>query len=138
MEREKTLQILKSLADGIDPASGEQLPAASSYQHPDTVRAIYSAIRFLETGSSPAQTSGLRKPGPENAGRPWSQEEDLRLGKAHDGGQSIDELAQAHKRSRWAIEARLARLGKIPEPPSGFASRSQRGNSAREPLSAYG
>jgi len=138
MEREKTLQILKALADGIDPATGEQFPAASTYQHPDTVRAIYSAIRLLETGSSPAHPAGPPKSGPENAGRPWSQEEDLRLGKEYDSGQSIDELAQAHKRSKWAIEARLARLGKIPESPSGFASRTQRGSSAREPLSAYG
>ena len=29
----------------------------------------------------------------------------------------IEALAEEHKRSRWAIEARLARLGKIPEPP---------------------
>ena len=25
---------------------------------------------------------------------------------------------QVHKRSKWAIESRLARMGKIPEPPS--------------------
>lgn len=138
MEREKTLEILKALADGIDPATGEQFPAASAYQHPDTVRAIYSAIQLLEAGSSPARPAASRNSGPENAGRPWSQEEDLRLGRDYDSGKSIDELAEAHKRSKWAIESRLARLGKIPAPPSGFTPRPSRGNSVREPVSAYG
>lgn len=138
MERERTLEILKALADGIDPATGEQFPAASTYQQPDTVRAIYSAIRLLETSSSPAHPAAPRKPGLENAGRPWSPEEDLRLGKEYDSGKSIDELAEAYKRSKWAIESRLARLGKIPAPPSGFTPRPSRGNSAREPMSTYG
>lgn len=138
MEREKTLEILKALADGIDPATGEQFSAASTYQHPDTVRAIYSAIRLLETSSLSAHPAAPRKPGPENAGRPWSQEEDLRLGKEYDNGQSIDELAEAHKRSKWAIESRLVRLGKIAAPPSGPMPRPSQGNSVREPMSAYG
>jgi len=137
MERGKTLEVLKALADGIDPTTGEQFPAASAYQHPDIVRAIYSAIRFLETGSSPARLAASGKSGPENAGRPWSQEEDLRLGRDYDSGKSVDELAEAHKRSKWAIESRLARLGKIPAPPSGFTPRPARSNSVREPVSAY-
>jgi hypothetical protein len=70
------------------------------------------------------------KPAPENAGRPWSEGEDARLGTAFDSGQSIEELAAAHKRSKWAIESRLARLGKIPEPPSRFPARNPSGNAA--------
>lgn len=138
MERKKTLEILKALADGVDPATGERFPAASAYQHPDTVRALYCAIRLLETRSSPASAPTPAKPGLENAGRPWSQEENLRLGKEHDSGKSIDEMAELHKRSQWAIETRLAKLGKIPAPPSGFTPRPSRGGSVREPMSAYG
>jgi hypothetical protein len=137
MERDRTLQILKTLADGIDPATGEQFPGNSSYQHPETVRALYSAIRILESGASPAPAAvEPRKPGPANAGRPWSQEEDLRLGKAFDSGKTIDELADAHQRSRVAIEARLAKLGRIEAPPN-LPSRRQRSQEAREPVSAY-
>lgn len=138
MEREKTVEILKALADGIDPATGEQYSAGGPCQHPDTVRALYSAIRLLETRSSSTPPAAPPKPGFENAGRPWSQEEDLRLGKEFDTGKSIDELAEAHKRSKFAIESRLAKLGKIAAPPSGFTPRPSRGNSVREPLSAYG
>ena len=130
METTKTLAVLKALADGVDPATGEQFPAGSAYQHPDTVRALFSAISLLGNPAAPSPTPASPKPGapaksgPENSGRPWSEEEDLRLGKTYDAGKSIEELAGIHKRSKWAIEARLARLGKIPEPPSRFPARN--------------
>ena len=139
METAKTLAVLKALADGIDPATGEPFPAGSAYQHPDTVRALFSAVSMLEnpasTASRPAParqggTTTTGKSAPENSGRPWSEEEDTRLGKTYDAGKSIEELAGIHKRSKWAIEARLARLGKIPEPPSRFPARNASGNSA--------
>jgi hypothetical protein len=137
METQKTLQILRTLADGIDPATGEQFATGTAYQHPDTVRALFSAIRMLEgpapaaSAPAPAKPAGAPatgKPGQENSGRPWSEEEDARLGSTYDSGKSIDELAGIHKRSKWAIEARLARLGKIPEPPSRFPARNASGN----------
>jgi hypothetical protein len=142
METQKALQVLKTLADGIDPATGEAFAAGSAYQHPDTVRALYSAIRMLESGATPvaqaaqatparqASTATTAKPGYENSGRPWSQDEDSRLGSAFDAGKSIDELVGLHKRSKWAIEARLARLGKIPAPPTRFPIRTSPGSSA--------
>lgn len=131
MEMEKTIAVLRALADGVDPGTGEAFAAGSAYQHPDTVRALFSAIRTLEgTAGDPRQAAtkpaatAPGKPAPENAGRPWSQEEDTRLGGGYDSGKSIDELAAVHKRSKWAIESRLARLGKIPEPPSRFPARN--------------
>ena len=130
METAKTLAVLKALADGIDPATGEQFPAGSAYQHPDTVRALFSAISMLDNAAPPAlpKPAAAGKSAPENSGRPWSEEEDARLGKTYDSGKSIEELAGMHKRSKWAIEARLARLGKIPEPPSRFPARNPAGN----------
>lgn len=129
MEMEKTIAVLRALADGVDPGTGEAFAAGSAYQHPDTVRALFSAIHALEgppgdrqAATKPAATAP-GKPAPENAGRPWSQEEDTRLGGGYDSGKSIEELAAIHKRSKWAIESRLARLGKIPEPPSRFPAR---------------
>ena len=139
METAKTVTILKTLAEGIDPGTGEQFPAGSAYQQPDTVRALFAAIRLLETPASvasrpsspnPAGAAVTGKSIPQNAGRPWSEEEDTRLGNAYDAGKAIDELAATHKRSKWAIEARLARLGKIPEPPTRFPARNSTGNAA--------
>jgi len=119
MERDKALGILKGLADGIDPSTGEQFPPGSPYQHPDTVRALYYAVQSLENPVRAGEHSATQKNQPENAGRPWSDEEELQLGKAFESGKSILDLAQEHKRSRIAIEARLVKLGKIPAPQSG-------------------
>jgi hypothetical protein len=117
MQRERALEILRTLADGVDFTTGEQLPAGNLYQHPDTVRALYCAIQAMESARPPRQSAVPRTDSAQlNAGRPWTEEEEARLAAAFDAGTSIDALAQEHMRSRWAIEARLARLGKIPEP----------------------
>lgn len=117
MQRERALEILRTLADGVDYTTGEQLPADNLYQHPDTVRALYCAIQIMERARPSGQSIVSRADDAQlNAGRPWTQEEEARLAAAFDAGTGIEALAQEHKRSRWAIEARLARLGKIPEP----------------------
>ena len=139
MEAARSVEILKSLANGIDPGNGKPFAADSAYQHPDTVRALFFAIRALEQHAPQAalqktpapdkpRSEKPGKPAPGKAGQPWSEEEDARLGKAYDSGQSIEDLAQTHQRSRWAIEARLARLGKIPAPPPRFPARKSAGN----------
>ena len=119
MERDKALGILKTLADGIDPNTGERFPAGSPYQDSDTVRALYYAVHALENPARTGERSATQKNQPENAGRPWSDEEDTQLGQAFESGKSILDLAQEHKRSRIAIEARLVKLGKISAPQSG-------------------
>ncbi|MCU0897553.1 MAG: SANT/Myb-like DNA-binding domain-containing protein [Burkholderiales bacterium] len=139
MDREKALRILKTLADGIDPGTGEALPAASAYQHPDAVRALFVAIRALESpeASEAAAKRGTpaARPGVGNAGKPWSKEEDEQLLAAFDGGQPVEAIAQVHGRSKVAIEARLAKFGRVPM-PAGI-----RGNSASphaaEPRARY-
>ena len=42
------ITILRALADGIDPYTGERLPNESPYQRLQTVRALYAAIKALE------------------------------------------------------------------------------------------
>ena len=116
MEREQALRILNALANGVHPATGEKFAADSPYQHPDTVRALFEAMRAVEGGG--AQTPApapQRKPAlPQSgSGSRWSPEEEQRLALAFDAGRTVDELARAHGRSRAGIEARLVRLGKM-------------------------
>jgi hypothetical protein len=121
MEKAAALKILQQLADGIDPHTGEVFGAGSPYQHPDTVRALFVALRALD--APPAQTASRQRAAatgenaPSNSGKPWSDDEDKALAAAFDAGKKILELATAHQRSRFAIEVRLAKLGKI-EPPA--------------------
>jgi len=116
MEKEQALRILNALANGVHPATGEKFAADSPYQHPDTVRALFEALRAVEGGgaatssTAPVQKPALPQSGP---GSRWSPEEDERLAAAFDAGRTVDELARSHQRSRAAIEARLVRLGKM-------------------------
>ncbi len=115
MDREHALKILSALANGVHPATGEVFAADSAYQHPDTVRALFEALRAME-GRRPAQAaSGERKTGdvPANTFVRWTREEEERLGAAFDAGRTSAELAKLHNRSVAAIEARLLKMGKI-------------------------
>ena len=137
MEKEQTLRILNALANGVHPATGEKFAADSPYQHPDTVRALFDAMRAVEGGGAtpPTQAAEHRPALPQSgSGSRWSTEEEQRLASAFDTGRTVDELARAHSRSRAAIEARLVRLGKMdasavttplryPPKPAGNAAR---------------
>lgn len=57
------------------------------------------------TGERPAPKAGR-----ENAGKPWSEEEDALLMENYASGMSKSKLAKAFKRSEYAIEARLEKL----------------------------
>ena len=111
MERQQALRILNSLANGVHPATGEVFAADSPYQHPDTVRALFEAVRSLDR----AEGDGKRKGSdvPSSIFVRWTPEEEERLSAGFDAGKSSAELARLHNRSRAAIEARLLKLGKI-------------------------
>ena len=136
MDHEQALRILQALANGVDPFSGESFPAASPYQHPDVVRALHQAVRALETAVAAQKRQAARATAAGNSGMPWSKDEDERLVTAFDAGQSIDDLAAAHGRSRLAIEARLARFGKVPMPAGVRAITGQARESIRAQYSA--
>jgi hypothetical protein len=117
MEREQTLRILNALANGVHPATGEKFAADGPYQHPDTVRALFEAMRAVEGGGTAPAPAPERKAAPampqSGPGSRWSAEEEQRLATAFDAGRTVDELARAHGRSRASIEGRLVRLGKM-------------------------
>jgi hypothetical protein len=119
MERLQTLTILTALANGVDPATGAQFPADSPYQRPDTVRALFAAVRAMEQPRSEAaaqpkpRAANAGGSGAANIGSRWTSEEEQRLAAAFDAGKRVSELAALHGRSIAAIEARLLKLGKI-------------------------
>jgi hypothetical protein len=114
MNDARALATLQALASGTDPFTGAVFPADSPYQHPDTVRALYHAIHALGAGATRPKRPAPNQP--SNSGKPWAPGEDAQLVSAFDAGQPMEALAVAHGRSRFAIEARLAKLGKIPMP----------------------
>jgi len=111
MTTNKALQIVQSLADGRCPVTGRILPPESPYQQADVVRALHIAVRALEHLE---QKEKRIKSLPELAGRAWDTEEDQQLSDEFTAGESIKGLAQRHKRTTGAIQARLEKLGKLP------------------------
>lgn len=106
MDIQYAKQILEGLADGMNPLTGEALPQNDACNAPDIIRALHTILRALDR-EIPA------KQRPENAGKPWTKEDDEELCRRFDSGSSIRELSQIFKRSQGAISSRLERLGKI-------------------------
>jgi len=110
MEISEARKIIGSVAEGINPFTGEVFPPDSIYQHPQLVRALYRAAEVLEA----REKWELRKSKlPDKAGKPWSEEEDRQLAASYDAGKSIDLIAREHQRTRGSIELRLEKLGRL-------------------------
>jgi hypothetical protein len=114
MEAERAADILRALADGVDPFTGEVLDDRSPLQNPECVRALFAAIETLEGRSSDrSKRAGRNRDLPDRAGEPWDGREDGELIERFDTGWNIADLAKHHQPTRGAIRARLVRLGKL-------------------------
>ena len=108
MDTEKSLEIIHALANGVDPYTGEKYPDDSPYQQAETVRALFMAVEAMEQSKGRAKKAEDRqKRLPSNAGKAWEAEEVQRLLLTFDGGKSIKEIAEDHKRTEGAIVSRL-------------------------------
>jgi len=86
-------------------------------------------MRALEatTRTKPGRTrSGM----PANAGKPWTEQEDVQLLEKFDEGLSIADLARVHDRTPAGIQARLERHERLPA--QGLKLRGRAGQSVTE------
>lgn len=102
-------ELLKGLADGVNPITGEQLAPEDSCNQPDIIRALHTAVAVLEKKAEKGKQT------PENAGKPWSPEDEGILNEMFDKGCSSKEICDYFKRTKGAIAARLVHMGKIQE-----------------------
>ena len=110
MDVDQALKIVKALADGADPHTGEELPFVGPYQQPDVIRALFLASRILERE---AWRERRRKQLPANVGKAWQADEDQQLMERFTQGHGVDALASLHLRTPNGIRERLVRLGKL-------------------------
>lgn len=103
-------RIVEALASGIDPETGEVLPAQSTFNSPQVIRALFVAGKALDSAAKRAERDNSL---PGNAGRSWSDEEDKELLAIFDSGTPVKCIAAKHGRTQGAIAARLVRLGRI-------------------------
>ena len=104
----KAKEILSSLAQGVDPQTGELLEENHICNRPETIRAFYCILRVI--GDPVEKSVDLLH---ENARKPWTTKENNLLCELYDAGATRRELCNTLKRSSGDIAARLVRLGKI-------------------------
>ena len=103
MEIKRAAELLRGLADGVDPMTGQPLPDESVYNRPEIIRALHCVLQELQ--------SRANGPAAVNAGRNWSAEEEARLLQEYGAGLPVEMIARRHGRSVGAIETRLSELG---------------------------
>ncbi len=113
MDLEHAREILAALADGIDPISGEVLPPEDSCNTPEVIRALHTVLGETRITRIIKKEGSIERPFFENAGKPWTQEDDETLCTMFDEGSTRAEMSRYMKRTSGAIAARLVRLGKI-------------------------
>jgi hypothetical protein len=110
MDQAQALAVVRSLANGVDPDSGEVFSSDSAYQRPNVVRALFAAAIALERqGCSSRRKLEL----PKNSGAPWSEDEDRKLLASFDSGRGLQEIAAAHERTQTGVRARLVKYGRL-------------------------
>ncbi len=163
MQPDRAKEIVKSLADGIDPETGVSFPSASPYQRADTVRALYTILEAAESGKTrkpknPVDPNDLsavasqRRSEPHAGGR-WTQEEEDRLRTAFQAHKTESDTlplnarasafadwrrktAADHGRTTGGITSRLVKLALIEDSPTnrpGQGNRPEAGMSRRSP-----
>jgi hypothetical protein len=112
----ESVAILRALAQGYDPRTGEEFQEQGAWSDPRVIRALFRAAEALEDRGR----SDVARPGrilPPAAGKPWTPEEDERLKTEYRTVTDLRALADLHARTTGAISARLVRFGLI-EPPA--------------------
>ena len=115
MQLEFALPIVRALADGINPVTGELYPDQSPYAEPRALRALYSAVDLMQ---KEIDREKRRERLPANFGKPWTVEEDGVLASEYDSGLPMPEMARRHQRTQSSIRLRLEKLGKIEPSPA--------------------
>jgi len=110
MQLESALPIVRALADGVNPITGEAYPEHSPYAEPRTLRALFSAVDLM---SKEVEREKRRERLPANFGKPWTSEEDMAAISEFDSGLTLPEMARRHLRTQSSIRLRLEKLGKI-------------------------
>ena len=101
-------EIIKALIQGVNPLSGDALPADNILNNADVLRAmLVAAVSIEESIARAARRAQL----PGNVGNNWSKEEEATLVAAYKAGEQPPVIAARHGRTIRAIEARLERLG---------------------------
>lgn len=97
------LDLLETLASGLDFRTGQRLADDHLLNHPDVIRALHWSVAAL----AGQPTRGKKEEVQENHDKPWSDEEDELLREGFAKALTLQDMAHAHGRTRGGIVARL-------------------------------
>lgn len=106
MDIKRAKEILSTLAEGVDPTTGEVLSDDSVCNKGEVVRALYTVLNTLDTSKPKREL-------PENARKPWTREDENLLIELYRSGASKKDICNTFKRTPTGIAAKLVRLGII-------------------------
>lgn len=116
----RSLEILRLLADGVDPMTGKTLEEDHLCNYPEVIRALATAINFISTNESVSENSQVPKLEKSNfknkklnAGRPWTNEDLATLKQMYQNNQSMDAICQQLQRRERGVMKQLVYLGLI-------------------------
>jgi len=120
MELNESRNIVKTLAQGVHPTTGEVFPPESPYNDPEVIRALFSILQVVKQAKKPRKSveerrsENLEVGRPMNSGLPWTEEDRAIVRSGFQEGLTIEKLAATLGRSSGAIVAEVIRQDLVP------------------------
>jgi len=120
MELTQTRYIVKTLAQGVHPSTGEVFPPESPYNDPEVIRALFSILEIVKQSKTPRKSieerrqQNLELGRPGNTGLPWTEDDRATVKSGFLDGMTVDKLAANLERSSAAIVAEIIRQDLVP------------------------
>lgn len=111
MTTDRATEILRCMANGIDPITGEILEEDHLCNSPEVIRALYTAIQAMSGAENGDEFRFVRKNGKLNAGRPWTDDDLEALKRMHQDGASMDLICAKLQRRERGVLKQMRRLG---------------------------
>jgi hypothetical protein len=122
MNANQAIDVVKSLANGIDPTTGEVFALDSPYNQPIIIRSLYQCLQAMQSPTKKVkrtadekQADNLAKGLPRNANMPWSDGSREALAAKFNAGSTPNELTVQFERTVGSILAQLKSQGLITE-----------------------
>jgi len=118
MELTEARTIIRSLAQGVDPITGDVFASESPYNHPRIIRALFTVHEHARSprgkiGAGEKRQRNLERGLPGNTGLLWTDEDRARVASGFENGEPIEALAAELERTRAAVHAELIRQGLV-------------------------
>jgi len=121
----KTQAMLRALANGINPETGELLGTASMTGSPEAIRLLFALAeefqveperqKKVKLSPEERQQKNIAEGRPAKSHFPWAEEEKQRLQEIYAEGGTLEALSSEFERTTWAIAVQLQKMGLITE-----------------------